>query len=531
MAALRIGVLADKDARFAFWERRLFNALCTDERFALAAILKTDRPADGGPPLYRLSMKAESLLFARAPVVEDAAFEAASTSIPAIQLSAGEDLSRLKLDLVLKHAGGPIPEALLTAARFGVWSFDFNARPDDKRALAGYWEVRDRAGVSPVSLIAFDSTVRQGRVIAAGAFNTKFCASRNASFVKDKSIALLLRELGRLASGSPPAGAGVPYTPPEKSYPGLVSLARYGAGVARNLAGRVVNAVAAKAGARPGMWHLRVGEGDLADFDPASGVDIIPDGNRYWADPFLLSENGENFIFFEDYDYRTRTGVISVGRQSPEGFEFLGVALKTNCHLSYPYLFRHEGALYMMPETVGNNRIEIWRCVDFPFEWRLQATALDGSLPADSVLFQRDGAWWLFTNLSTDAYGDHCSDLFVYRVDGPALTSLEPHRLNPVVVDSATGRNGGRVFERAGKLYRVSQDNSFGTYGYGVNLMEIERLSLEDYGERLVRKIAPDFAPGLIGCHHMDAVNSRWVLDARKRWGGFPQRKRSTPGG
>ncbi len=527
MPALRIGLLADDGLRFAFWERRLFNALAADGRFELAAILTTGAVPDRGPLHFRLLMGAESLLFARPPAVDDEAFQAALREHPAIALAAEDDLARLKLDIVLKHAGGSIPEGVLQAARLGVWSSDFNAGPGDARALAGFWDVHDRAGVSPTSIVAFTSEHRDGRVIARAAFNTKFCASRNAAFIKDKSVALLLRELGRLAAGLPAPGEEAPFAPRERPFPGVLALPRYSAGVARNLGGRIVDAIGAKAGARPGMWHLRAGAGDLADFDPATGFDIIPEGNRYWADPFLVCENGEHYVFFEDYDYRARNGVIAVGKLIPDGFEHRGVALQTNCHLSYPYLFRHAGALYMMPETVQNRRIEIWRCETFPLEWRLHATALEGLLPADSVLFKRDGAWWLFTNISTDAYGDHCSDLFVYRADGPDLRNLTPHPLNPVVVDSATGRNGGRIFERAGKLYRVSQDNSFGTYGYGVNLMEIESLSLDDYRERLVRKITPDFAPGLIGCHHMDAVNSRWVLDARKRWGGFPRRKRS----
>lgn len=528
MPALRIGVLADTGARFAFWERRLFNLLCTDDRFALAAILTTSAPASRAALPYRLLMRAEAALFARPPAVDDAAFRNASGTIP-VQALDDVDFARLDLDVVLKHSGGSLPAGILEATRFGVWSFDFNAGADD-RDLAGFREVLERAGVTPVSIVAFDREHRTGQVIASAAFNTKFCASRNAAFIKDKSISLLLRELGRLAAGVRPTSSE-PYAPRQRAYPGLLTLARYGAGVAADLGGRAVNAVAAKAGARPGMWRLRAGDGELADFDPARGFEIDPDGNRYWADPFLVVENGEHYVFFEDFDYGTRHGVISAGKLKRDSFEPLGVALRSECHLSYPYLFRHGGALYMMPETVGNKRIEVWRCESFPLQWTLHATALDGMLPADSILFERAGEWWLFTNISTDSYGDHCSDLFIYRADGPSLKKLEPHRRNPVVVDSATGRNGGRIFERGGKLYRASQNNSFGTYGWGVNLMEIEELSLDDYKERPARKIAPDYAPGLIGCHHMDALSSRWVLDERKRWGGFPRRKRSTPAG
>ena len=44
--------------------------------------------------------------------------------------------------------------------------------------------------------------------------------------------------------------------------------------------------------------------------------------------------------------------------------------------------------------------------------------------------------------------------------------------------------------------------------------MEVEELDLDSYSERCVRTIKPDFAPGIVACHHMDASNGRYIIDA-----------------
>jgi hypothetical protein len=100
------------------------------------------------------------------------------------------------------------------------------------------------------------------------------------------------------------------------------------------------------------------------------------------------------------------------------------------------------------------------------------------------------------------------------------LTKLEPHPLNPVVFNSRCARNAGRLWRSDGHWYRPTQDNSHGTYGYGLNLMRIEELTMEHYRESQVRHLAPTFKPGIIGCHHIDAIGEQIVFDARHRYGG-----------
>ncbi len=270
------------------------------------------------------------------------------------------------------------------------------------------------------------------------------------------------------------------------------------------------------------MFFLKSAECDgWAAFDPAKASPHISGKNSYFADPFLWDVDGSQFCFFEEYDYRTSLGHISVGKFEGDELTEVQVALRTGYHLSFPFLFEHDGQLFMMPETFATRRLEIWKCTAFPNRWELHATALEGVATADSTLNLIDGSWWLFTNITNDPFSDMNSELHIFKVDGPDLAHIEPHAVNPVVFNARQARNAGRLLELDGKLYRPSQDNSHGLYGWGLNLMEIRHLSLEDYEETVARAIEPNFETGIIGCHHLDIRSGRVIMDVRKKSGGI----------
>jgi hypothetical protein len=273
------------------------------------------------------------------------------------------------------------------------------------------------------------------------------------------------------------------------------------------------------------MWAPFLGKlpKDLKDLKGAMSAarQVKPKRDQYWADPFLFRKGEELFLFFENFSYAKNRGRISVGRITGEGFEFMGDALVRDYHLSYPFIFKEGDEIYMVPETHKQQRVELWRATEFPLRWELQATALEGSSAVDTTFLKRDGQWWLFCNIANDSFGDHASELHIFKIDGPEMGHIQPHGLNPVVIDSATARNGGRIFERDGRLFRASQNNSYGVYGYGLNLMEIVALSMTDYREEPYIQITPDFQKGVMACHHFDFSGEDFVVDGRKRFGGF----------
>lgn len=515
---LLIGVLIDAPQDPAPWMLRLLDGICASPQLELVALLE---PADcvriAQPAgLLRGWLSLEARLAARSRKPDCPVWQAVRSAVPVLGLDHPSRIEALGLDVVLDLSGSG-QSCPAEVARHGVWFFDFIA------AGPGVTAMRAILGPEPVTHIALCRRIA-GRAepvaVATGTLNTKFIAARNALFMCEKAVALLLRELRRAGrDGSPVEVQGARLALPARL--GLVGFVRYLLRLSAEVLDRVSERLMQELRLRPGMFYLKTAGGDFLTLDPAAARGHPLPGNTYQADPFLWEHEGESYCFFETFDYSTGMGHISVGRFDNGRLIDIKTALRADYHLSFPFLFEHGGQLFMMPETCGAMRIETWRCIQFPDQWERHAVALEGTMAADSSLALIDGTWWLFTNISTDPFGDMNSELHLFRVKGPDLTSLVPHPLNPVVFDARTARNGGRILERDGVYYRPSQDNSHGTYGYGINLMRIDRLDEDDYAETLARRIEPDFEPGLIGCHHLDSRSGRIVFDVRKRIGGY----------
>ena len=103
------------------------------------------------------------------------------------------------------------------------------------------------------------------------------------------------------------------------------------------------------------------------------------DRRRYFADPFLFEEDGVAYVFCEEFPYATRKGVISVFALDEQGDPGPSrVVLERPYHLSYPVVFRHEGQIWMMPESSANRTLDIYRADPFPYRWTLDRVVLSG---------------------------------------------------------------------------------------------------------------------------------------------------------
>jgi len=108
--------------------------------------------------------------------------------------------------------------------------------------------------------------------------------------------------------------------------------------------------------------------------------------------------------------------------------------LNLDYHLSYPFIFTEDNEIYMIPETSGNKRVEIYRCVGFPKKWEIYSTGFNGELIADTTYYKDDsGQRWLFLNRIINNFS---SNLFIYKIDSLKLKSIQSHSRNPVIVDS-----------------------------------------------------------------------------------------------
>lgn len=249
---------------------------------------------------------------------------------------------------------------------------------------------------------------------------------------------------------------------------------------------------------------------------PAQMTPIYPPNNTFWADPFIWSHNNKHYIFFEDFPFATWRGHISVisldANLQPEG-EAIPV-LQEPYHLSYPFLFEYEGNLYMIPEKTEVNRIDLYRCVEFPHRWEFVHTLMDGIKAADSTLLEHDGKWWLLCAAKQGRVRINES-LFVFMADSPLSQKWQAHPRNPVLRDLAKGRPAGRIFQAYGSLWRPSQD-CVRRYGYGLNLNKIESLTPCLYQESNHYYVNSNWEIGVRANHHLDWHKGLMVMDAQR---------------
>lgn len=502
---LRIAVLAP-DAPDAPGLSRLLEILAGDPRWRVAGLFRTGPARQALSPALSALLRAEARAVPRGPVFTPG-WDAVRADVPQGAFTP-EAVAAVTPDLVVDLAWAAGAPAAAALAPHGLWRLDAHAPAGGLEAVFGQWPA------TPVRLLRQRSAEAAPEVIGTADYDRKFLAARNRAFVREKSVQMIGQALARLACGALPGGTPAPALP---GPPRPADWARYAAATAAEAAARAARKVRVRAGRPAGGFAVRLGRADGPDFDPGAAREIPLPAGTYWGDPFLLEREGALFLFYEEYRFDLRRGHIAAARVEGETVTPLGPVLTAPHHLSYPFVFAHGDEVLMLPESHQAGRLEIWRATDFPTGWTRAATALDGVRAVDSVLFAHHGRWWLLTNICRDSFGDFGSELHLYEAEGPLLGRLRPHPLNPVAIGSRTARGGGRVFARDGRLFRWSQDNSHGLYGYGLNLMEITELTPERYSERLVRRIAPDFAPGLIGCHHADIAAGRFVMDVRKR--------------
>ncbi|MFN3523110.1 MAG: hypothetical protein ACK4YQ_12750 [Phenylobacterium sp.] len=518
MNPLRVGIITAAPHSAEPWERQLLKRISEDDRLQLAAVIVAETaPASEAGGAYGLIRRLDRKVFGRAPAAPG--YDDFGRDVPHIAFAdALSDPAALALDLVIEAVDASGAEALRDAVPYGGWTFDFCLIDAVKADVTGFWEAFGRAELTPVSVIRRRDG--EARLAARTAFNTKFSGARNAAYLKVRAVSLMVKELRRLSAERSLDAAAPVYAAGPARRPGAGAAIGYGVGVMRELARRAAMEAWARLGLRSDMWAIHVGRGGAPFVSIDDTRKIDPFLGELWADPFLWRRDDGLYVFFENFSYRTRLGRISVGRLEDDGLRFLGDALDLEHHLSYPFIFSHGDQIYMMPERHQADRVEVWRCVDFPLKWELHATALEGRSPADSLLHFDGEGWWLFTNLADKLYPDHCAELHVFKVDGPDLKSVTAHEANPVVIGSELARNGGRIFARGGRLFRPAQINTHGVYGYGLNIMEISDLSLDRYTERLVHRITPEGSPDLRGCHHMDVDGEVFVIDVCHRLGG-----------
>jgi len=194
------------------------------------------------------------------------------------------------------------------------------------------------------------------------------------------------------------------------------------------------------------------------------------------ADPFAIFRNGIWYLFFELLQHNSENAVIGASSSKDlVHWEPLGIVLKQPHHLSYPFVFEHEGQVYMMPESKSVRRVDLFRAVEFPYRWEFEKTILRGPL-MDCSMIQHQGRFWLFA-------GWRSYMLKLFHSASP-LGPWKPYWL-PLIsgYSKSSTRPGGRPMSHDGKLIRFAQDCNK-CYGHQLRAWHVTKMNRLWYSEK-----------------------------------------------
>ena len=232
--------------------------------------------------------------------------------------------------------------------------------------------------------------------------------------------------------------------------------------------------------------------------------------DRWFADPFILDvTDSEIIVLVEEYCYAVRRGRLArvlINRKTYEELSY-EVILDLPTHLSFPFIFRKDGMVFVMPENSASGCSTIYTYNDATR--KLTSVSRVAEEPfTDAIFFSYAGKDYLWTTMVPEPNGKVLS---IYEFDKKTMQVRRKIATKEFPLNIA--RNAGEPFVINGELYRPAQDCT-ACYGHGVVL---QRAEIRD-GEWIftdVNSFYPDTFRYNQGVHTFNHYKGLIVIDAR----------------
>ena len=269
------------------------------------------------------------------------------------------------------------------------------------------------------------------------------------------------------------------------------------------------------------MWRCAIVKRRAEDLSTSTlrAEDILwlPSAGRFAfrADPFGLWHDGLLHIFVERLDYRWLKGEIEL-LVYDKAFNLLRTqtVLKRPWHLSYPFVFEGEGAMWMLPEARRSGELTLYRAAEFPGRWEPAAVIENMAGTVDATPLRYAGKWWLFYARARGAAEDS-GTLNIASADtlaGP----WHPHPFNPIMRGPRCRPGGSPLVHGDGSIDIPLQDSSR-TYGGSlrkltITLLDEQRIQLS---EAPWIEPVPALRPYTDGLHTLSAAGQVSLIDCK----------------
>jgi hypothetical protein len=437
----------------------------------------------------------------------------------------GDELASIQardIDVFIRLGFGILRGGILRSARYGLWSCHHGDNRVNRGGPTGYWEVMESSSETGSILQILTEDLNNGNVIYRSFSSTNdMSLPDNQSNVLWKTLHFIPRKLKELhQEGSEKFFAR---SKEENAHLDFYDrrMNRTPTNAERSILlwKKMLQKCRRKWDATLyfRQWFLLYDIRDDISTSLWRFKRITPPKDRFWADPFIVARDKKYYIFIEEFLYAAKKGHISLIVMDRDGsFEPPVRVLEAPYHLSYPFIFEFENCFYLIPESIANRTVDLYKCTAFPFKWEFQKTLMEDCWAVDTTLFQWQGKWWMFANRIESEGASTWDELFLHYSDSPFSNIWIPHQRNPVVSDVRSARPAGRLFVRNGHLYRPSQ-NCARHYGYGFNICEITKLTEIEYEEKVVSRVEPKWDKNVVSTHTFNYEAGLTVIDGQLR--------------
>lgn len=534
---LKIGVLIDQ-FQIPSWAWEMLSLILKKDLAEIDFILINQSPKASGNKssfLYRVFSKLDRSFFKvdrnafdRKDLREIPGFNADFITVTPIQKKYSDSFGSKDLDLIkerkpdiLIRLGFRILKGdILKIPTLGVWSYHHGDNLVNRGGPPCFWEVLNGWETTGSVLHILSEKLDDGKVIYRSWSRTDpLSVHRNANKVYWKSLYFIPRNLERINQ------VGIAQWKLELDKweadsmneitlkpPGNLEMIGLGLSHLAKTLERKVNESLNKE-----VWQIWLGsntDNTITDFKSLNKVSN-PNGS-YLADPFLVDDGGETYLFAEQFDYTKRKGIISFAQLSNGKVSEFSPALVESFHLSYPFLFQEGEDWFMLVESSTSKSLRLYIANEFPRKWKLAKTWFEGKEMYDPTIVKKDGLYWLFVNIKPHPGASSFDELCLYYSEDLLNGDWISHPLNPIVSDVRSSRPAGNLFIENGTWFRPAQDSAK-HYGHQIRIQEILQWNREKYKEQTFKIISADWNPSLTGTHTINFSKNWIVLDSFKR--------------
>ncbi len=265
------------------------------------------------------------------------------------------------------------------------------------------------------------------------------------------------------------------------------------------------------------LWNIGVVESSIEDiFNNPNNMKIRwvkhKYGDRFFADPFLHDQDQKYYyILVEEYLFCEAKGRISSLTVDKKTMKLVNreIILNDHYHLSYPYIFND----YIIPEGYRSGATYAYKKLNGGQSY--QKIKVNENALVDPTLLYYDDKYWIFAT-TKKIPKDAVTKLSIFHSN--RFGAFIPHEINPVKIDIKTARPAGRFFEYQGKLFRPAMDSEK-SYGHLIRIMEVKKLSAQEYEEQEVMVLSSKHSPPYnMGFHTFNVYENCIVVDGYREY-------------